>query len=166
MQRRQGGAIVLFDGYGYLGIQRIDSSGYVVWTPGGVRIKEYKLSTSNILELPSSDATGFASDGIGGCFVWWRDTDASLRVQHVDSTGGKVWGFNGTAYWTREAYYEGPLVATKLCSDGNNGVFAVCDNLEWGDSLDPTIDLGRELLTLYRGAGFYLPLPLFREESF
>jgi hypothetical protein len=137
-----GGAVVLFGNPGYLGVQRIDSTGQVVWIPGGVVIRESNaLSTSNPALVPEEPINGLISDNAGGCFAWFGK-DITMRVQYIDSTGGLAWGSNGTAYWTREAYYEGPIVATKICSDGNNGVFAVYDNLEWNDSLDPTINLG------------------------
>lgn len=119
-------------------MQRIDSTGQSLWIPGGIHIREFALSLG--LTYPSPDVTGLLSDDNGGCFVWWRD-NGSLKLQHIDSVGGINWGSGGTPYWKREAV-EAPLIATKLCSDFNNGVFGVYDNLEWGDSLDPTIDLG------------------------
>jgi len=122
-----GGAIVLFSNPGYLAVQRIDSSGQVVWDSGGVKVKKFTLDAPQafISPYPDPDWTGIISDDSGGCFVWHNFT-----VQHVDSSGGLNWGSTGKIYW-RDDNLTYRLAGTNLCPDGNNGLMVVFDNLEW-----------------------------------
>jgi len=136
-----GGAVVLFSkGNGKVYAQRIDSTGQVVWNPGGVQLNKLTLTEGepcNSLYSSEERWTGISSDGMGGCFAWWEWTSNHeyLSIQHLDSIGNYVWDIPGIVYWTQR-WTEIPNAPTRVCSDGNNGVMAVFDNLGW-ESPDP-----------------------------
>jgi len=119
-----------------LSVQRVDSLGQIVWNPGGVKVLPQDLFSFHYLQPPIHE--GLISDNMGGCFIWFV-----VRVQHVDSSGGLLWGIDGVNCWIRNASASVPETLTEICSDGDNGLFVVFDNLGW-DSPDwpPDVDQG------------------------
>lgn len=64
---------------------------------------------------------GVVADGAGGVFVGLRSGDGGARVQHLDASGAKLWGDDGT----RLSYSLTDLLqAPHLVADGQGGVFA------------------------------------------
>jgi hypothetical protein len=92
-----------------LRVQRVDSSGNLLWDSVGVRVT-----------LSNTDQTNQAivSDGSGGCIVAWVDTLGDLRINRIDSLGTRVWGDSGKYVWNSP---ERP----PLISDGQGGCYIV-----------------------------------------
>ncbi|MCE5273506.1 MAG: hypothetical protein ABFD70_06705 [Syntrophaceae bacterium] len=78
-----GGTIVIWtvDGSGGLYAQKVDGSGDIVWTAGGVSIASGSIDGSNI---------DLASDGSGGAFITWADSSTAY-AQYIGSTGDFIW---------------------------------------------------------------------------
>lgn len=130
----------MFGNPGYLGVQRIDSSGQVVWNSGGITVFDFTEEQQNKLQsfpFVEQVTKGLITDGAGGCFVWRAlPVTGYSRVQHVDSNGNLTWGTDGVTYWQRQTE-DAPLVETELCPDGNEGIMAVFDNMGWKGMEDP-----------------------------
>ena len=71
-------------------VQRVDSSGNLLWGINGVRVT---LSETN------QGDQAIISDGRGGCIVTWVDTAGILRINRIDSLGMRVWGDSGKYVW-------------------------------------------------------------------
>ena len=122
-----GGAIVAWhgDGASFTDIyaQRINSSGAVEWTPGGILICDADLSQ---LE------PAIVADGAGGAFVAWQDlrdtvtlSDEDVYAQRIDASGVAQWASNGIAVCTE----DGAGTQTQIISDGAGGAVVV-----WADT--------------------------------
>ena len=78
----KGGAIATWGSYDSTGrVQRVSSSGQILWTPKGVAI-------------PGTYGGGngrITSDSMGGAFVGYR-----AATNHLDSLGNKLWGDTGS----------------------------------------------------------------------
>jgi hypothetical protein len=90
-------------------VQRVDSSGNLLWGPTGVR--------ASVSETPQ-DQHAVVSDGQGGCIVAWIDTLGDLRINRIDAPGNRVWGDSGKYIWNSPAI---PL----MVSDGRRGCIMV-----------------------------------------
>jgi len=78
-----------------LRVQRIDSSGNLLWESAGVRV--------SLSETPQGPYA-IVSDGAGGCIVAWVDADTAseeyhLRINRINSTGVRAWGDSGRFVW-------------------------------------------------------------------
>ena len=69
-----------------LRVQRVDSSGNILWGSLGVRVS---ISETDQVD---QDVIG---DGVGGCIIAWRDTLNILKIQRIDKLGNRVWGDTG-----------------------------------------------------------------------
>jgi hypothetical protein len=69
-----------------LRLQRVDSSGHLLWGSNGVRTS---LAEAN------QDRHTIVSDEEGGCVVAWLDSIDVLRVQRIDAQGLRVWSDSG-----------------------------------------------------------------------
>ncbi|MBI4546471.1 MAG: T9SS type A sorting domain-containing protein [Ignavibacteriae bacterium] len=67
-------------------VQRVDSSGNLLWGSTGVRVS---LSETN------QDEQAIVSDRQGGCIVAWRDTLNMIKVQRIVNNGVRAWGDSG-----------------------------------------------------------------------
>ncbi len=114
-----GGAIITWEdnrGPGLTDIyaQRINASGVVQWTAGGVAI-----STAAIQQLVPT----IASDGAGGAIIAWEDNRLTgvfdIYAQRVNSSGTAQWMANGVA----------------ICSAANNQIFATIVSVGPGDAI-------------------------------
>lgn len=143
----KGGAVVLFmvpETFEYA-VQRIDSSGNVCWTSGGVIIMQPSLSISNSPKIPLEwPLNGLITDSLGGCFAWFgkhTTLTASLRVQHIDSSGNLKWKPTGCIFWTMTS--RASAGEAKLSSDGNGGLMIVFNKILWDSpSWPPSEDMG------------------------
>jgi hypothetical protein len=114
-----GGAIIAWtdtrDGNNDIYIQRIDSSGNVLWTPNGVAVTS---DTSNQADPK------LTSDGRGGAIVVWNQgtggfpPGSKIYAQRYDA--------NGTARWGSQVLVSGTLRysnAPSIVSDGHGGAY-------------------------------------------
>lgn len=117
-----GGAIVVWED-GRAGIleqdvyaQRLNGSGAIQWTAGGVPVCTAASFQGGISAGP---------DGAGGALVMWMDhrasEDADAYAQRVDASGAAQWTANGVALCTAVGSQFGGTVGT----DGAGGVVAV-----------------------------------------
>ncbi|MBI4546468.1 MAG: T9SS type A sorting domain-containing protein [Ignavibacteriae bacterium] len=90
-------------------VQRVDSSGNLLWGATGVRVS---ISETN------QDQQAIVPDGEGGCIVAWVDTMGDLRINRIDSLGTRLWGDSGRYVWNSP---ERPL----MISDGQKGVIMI-----------------------------------------
>lgn len=88
----QGGAVVAWHDQrpgapagGVIYAQRVDATGALLWTPGGVQ-----LSTSGDVNDPV-----IAPDGGGGAYFAFGGQGTAPRAQHVNSAGAVQWGADG-----------------------------------------------------------------------
>lgn len=107
--------------------QKIDASGTIQWTPGGVAI----CNVSG-----DQNAPVIVSDGAGGAIIAWEDYFGSLSsdiyAQRINSSGVPQWTLNGIAICTAtedQNYID-------IISDGAGGAIMV-----WEDSYGSTIDV-------------------------
>lgn len=120
-----GGAIVGWDGYDStfqtvdnIYAQRVDSTGALLWVPGGVSVC-VALSTQRTPDL--------APDGSGGAICAWSDrrnsatTGYDIYAQRLNSLGQPQWTIDGVAVADR----PGPQVNPRLASDGSGGAILV-----------------------------------------
>jgi hypothetical protein len=92
-----------------LRVQRIDSSGNLLWGINGVRL--------SLTETNPGDQE-IVSDGQGGCIVAWVDTLGDLRINRINSEGVRSWGDSGKYVWNSPA--RPPMVA-----DGQGGCYII-----------------------------------------
>ena len=116
-----GGAIVTWCDYRSgskkeLYVQRINSSGNVIWDDNGTAI-----CTENNYESLDMDPQ-ICSDGTGGAIITWvddrnADGDTDIYAQRVNASGDVQWTINGKAFCT--AVYS--QLSPQICSDGAGG---------------------------------------------
>jgi hypothetical protein len=114
-----GGAIIIFENQSQttwsweVWGQRINSSGNIMWTPGGV-----KLSNLNVEFLNPR----IQSDGKGGVFVTWQDfrngIDYDVYVQRVGPTGILKWGNTAKLACTTSGTQTNPKIDPDSASGG------------------------------------------------
>ncbi len=74
------------DGTERVRLQRVDSTGSVLWGVKGVRVgltEDFQYSQELV------------SDGMNGCIVAWGEGNNTVRMQRVDSSGSRLWGDSG-----------------------------------------------------------------------
>jgi PKD repeat protein len=111
-----GGAIITWEdersGNFDIYTQRVNSSGYTLWTTNGVAI----CTAANNHELPT-----IVSDESGGGIITWEDerngSTYNIYAQRVNSTGSTLWMTNGVAICTAANNQEYPM----LVSDSSGG---------------------------------------------
>jgi hypothetical protein len=89
-------------------IQRVDSSGNLLWGNVGVRVTADEHRQSEDL------APGVVSDASGGCIVAWVDSLGSLRINRIDGSGNRVWGDSGRTL-------ANPGTNLQIVPDGRHG---------------------------------------------
>ena len=122
--------------------QRVDSSGSVLWSAGGVAL----TSTSGYKRFPK-----MASDSSSGTVVIWNDwrkypawsgTSTHVYAQKVSHSGTVLWGTDGIAVCntipTRQDSHQ-------LVADGSGGAFIAWDDYREGDW--PTVDIYAQLIS-------------------
>jgi hypothetical protein len=107
--------------------QRIDSTGVVEWTAGGVAIST----------RPSDQiAPIITSDGSGGAILAWSDyrsgTFYDVYAQRIDAAGEVQWAANGVGICTAAKYQ----MASSIISDGSGGAIISWSDYRSGTSYD------------------------------
>lgn len=104
--------------------QRVDSSGNLLWTPGGVPVCVDILSSQENIAMCSDDA--------GGAIIVWQDyrnpTGPDLYAQRIDGAGTCLWQANGVPVCTAADQQR----EVEIILDGQNGVI-----IAWADWRDP-----------------------------
>jgi hypothetical protein len=127
-----GGVIITWQNYRVgdhdIFAQRVDASGNVRWTAGGVVI----CAASGIQTNPT-----ITPDGSGGAIVTWRDerggaTNGDIYAQCVDASGNVQWTADGVAICATSDDQEYPII----CSDGLGGAIITWRDDRSGTSLD------------------------------
>lgn len=114
-----GGAIIIFEQqnnstYNWeIWAQRINSSGNVVWTPGGFPIST--VSTNFLNER-------IQSDGHGGVVITWQDFrngfDYDVYAQRITANGTKKWGPDGVQLCSVTGTQTNPKVDPDVTTGG------------------------------------------------
>jgi hypothetical protein len=125
-----GGAIITWrdyrsDTYGDIYAQRVNSSGAVQWTAGGVAI----CTAANHQYYPH-----IISDGMGGAVIAWgdrRNGDWDTYAQRVNASGTVQWTANGVALCT--ATGEQDYFVPQIASDGAAGAFVTWQDYRNGN---------------------------------
>lgn len=111
-----GGVIIVFDdtrgGSHDIYAQRMDSSGSLLWSTGGVGL----VTLPSVQELPA-----VAADGAGGAIVRWRDersgSNSEIYAQRVGPSGTVAWPLHGIAV-SRAATSVGNLAIVSTLANG------------------------------------------------
>ena len=123
-----GGAIVAWTDNRSVGsdiyAQKVDASGAVKWTAGGVALCAAALEQAN---------PRIASDGSGGAVVAWQDLrgegDPRIYTQSVDASGAIRWPEDGIDICTAAGEQRNPTIV----GDGAGGaIVAWLDGRAWG----------------------------------
>lgn len=103
--------------------QRVDSSGTLLWTPGGEPV---------CVGFGYKEAIAICSDEAGGAIVAWQDyrhaTGPDIYAQRIDSNGNCLWQAEGVPVCT-VVDQQRSIVAVP---DGTNGAIII-----WADWRDP-----------------------------
>ena len=119
-----GGAIVLWQTFSGLYIQKISPLGIKQWNANGVLICNQFVSSPQII-----------ADGTGGAFICWvdsRDGNDDIYLQRIDNNGNILWIANGIAVCNDLEYQDSPV----MCSDGVGGVY-----IAWHDQRNFNSDI-------------------------
>ncbi len=118
-----GGAIIVWcddrTGDNNIYAQRIDPDGTLLWVPLGVAVCEEVLAQSDPVAIP---------DNMGGAIItWndWRNGNADVYAQRIDSGGNAIWAAGGIAAVAESSDQYNP----RICSDHAGGAI-----LAWLDS--------------------------------
>ncbi len=107
--------------------QRVDATGAVRWTSGGVALS----AAANAQQSPA-----IAPDGAGGAIVAWADSrtgiSTNIYVQRVDTNGVPQWTADGVAVCTASGQQLSPVIA----SDGAGGAI-----IAWQDARGVDFDI-------------------------
>lgn len=125
------GCIILFMQTSGISVQRFDSLGSALWGADGVPLQLTSLLMLSLTQMPNDEVKyGLLSDSVGGCFAsFWND----IYVQHVDSSGHRIWGDSGVDVWHTPSGYARAESNSSIVNDGNGGVF-----IAWTDfGIDP-----------------------------
>jgi hypothetical protein len=97
--------------------QRASFTGTIAWTPNGVRL----TNAAGTQWLPD-----LLSDGSSGAIVTWEGTGGGISAQHLNSTGGILWGAAGATVHASGGHHHsiadgasGVLVAFEYTAPGN-----------------------------------------------
>lgn len=123
--------------------QRIDFSGTVQWTAGGVVICN---------ATDDQYASEIARDGTGGAIITWEDnrlSDSDIYTQRVDDSGNVQWTANGLPVCTKSYDQDGP----RIIPDGAEGAI-----ITWNDFRTYEYDIYAQKIdasgsTLWEGDG-------------
>ena len=100
-------------------VQRVDSSGAVLWTADGVAV----CAVAN-----GQDQLGVAKDGNKGAFLVWRDfrngSSYNIYAQRVDSYGTTRWTANGLAI---RATSQSAYIPSVITDAAGNAIFIWTD---------------------------------------
>jgi FlgD Ig-like domain len=125
-----GGAIIAYEdqssGTSDIDVQRIDASGAIQWTAGGVPLC---AATNNQF------APMITSDGSGGAIVTWYDLRSGtyhIYARRIDSSGAAQWTTNGVALCTAANGQYAPVIVT----DGSGGAI-----VSWYDNRNSNYDV-------------------------
>jgi IPT/TIG domain len=118
-----GGAIVIWDEYRddiySLFAQRVDSGGVAQWTANGVLVTD---------DYYDSYDHGLASDGAGGAFVTWADSDGdNLYARRIGSDGTLAWD-EPVQLTDTDDFYDNSDSPRKTIEDGSGGCITVWVN--------------------------------------
>lgn len=125
----KGGAFIVWkderNGLPDIYLQRINRSGYVLWTINGIAVCD---------DTTDQSTPNITSDMMGGVIISWSDRrtgiDRDVFAQRVDSNGNKLWTPNGVAIATKVIREHNE----KICSDGAGGAYIVWeqeDSIYW-----------------------------------
>ena len=92
-----------------LRVQRVDSSGRIMWDSAGVRVSAAEIGQG---------LQSITSDGQGGCLVSWSDSLNILRIQRIDSSGVRVWGDTGV-FLANQVSSSSPAVMSSDLAGGS-----------------------------------------------
>ena len=104
--------------------QRLNASGIEQWTPGGVAVCG---------NAGGQYAPAIVPDGSGGAVITWydyRDLNADIYVQRVNSAGNVLWTANGVAVCTAFGEQYDPVIAP----DGDGGAIIAWYDFRYGDA--------------------------------
>jgi hypothetical protein len=105
--------------------QRVDATGALRWTIGGVAL----CVAANAQQSPA-----IAPDGAGGAIVAWQDfrsgIDYDIYVQRVDASGNPQWTVDGVALCSA----SGQQVSPAIVSDGAGGAIVTWQDLRGGNN--------------------------------
>ena len=106
-------------------IQKVSSSGAMLWTTNGVSVCTVVFEQNNISMI---------SDGLGGAILTWQDYRsnngfADVYSQRVNTLGAVLWGSNGIAVCNEASSQISP----KMVSDGSAGAFVTWSDNRAGD---------------------------------
>lgn len=115
----QGGVIVSYidryenlpTWYERVRVQRVDSSGNLLWGTTGVRVT---------LEEINQGLQAVVSDGSGGCVVAWKTVNSLFYVNRISSTGERLWSDSGK--YLGISSYSGTKPIVIRASDGTHYV--------------------------------------------
>jgi hypothetical protein len=111
-------------------VQRIDSSGDILWQKSGIQLKIVKTA-----EGASPHSPMLVSDGSGGAIILWEDLRnglASIYAQRVDSSGVMKWQMGGLQVCYIKSNTS--LFFRQAVSDGLGGALVTCRFKEAGTS--------------------------------
>jgi len=112
-------------------IQRVDASGSVLWTPGGVAVCTLGEDQSHIAIAP---------DGVGGAIVAWQDrrsgTSYDIYAQRIDASGAPQWTANGVPVSTAVGNQTTPAIV----SSGGRAI------VTWSDDRSGDADIYAQLV--------------------
>ncbi len=123
----KGGAIIAWEDYradatqtvADIFVQRLDASGYAKWTQNGVAVCTHTANQNSIATTES---------GTGGVLIVWtdyRNGNADIYIQKVDSMGNPLWATNGIPI-TSNIYAQKDA---RVIADGSGGAIVI-----WRDS--------------------------------
>lgn len=125
-----GGAYIVWDDYGYtqygpvqVYVQRISSTGYIVWQEDGVSVS-LTPQTQVIPEM--------CIDGKGGVIIAWideRQSNSDIYAQRFNANGARLWGNNGVAI----SIESNTQYLREISPDGNGGALIVWKDFRYGE---------------------------------
>jgi len=122
-----GGAIILWEdkriSRADIFLQRVDASGDVLWTAGGVAVS---------LQIASRYLPQIVSDGSNGAVIAWSGSGAGVYAQRLDAAGNRLWTDNGIVVSAAGTIQS----TTSIASDGAGGAI-----IAWNDFRDGNYDI-------------------------
>lgn len=115
VEASDGNYLVAFSNSGDIHVQKIDASdGSDLWASGGAEVSgTAQTHPDAYFDIPTSHID-MIPDASGGAYIVWAERDSGgttgdgdIFVQHLDSSGSKLWGANGVRLFTGGAPFEG-----------------------------------------------------------
>lgn len=98
---KNGGAIIVWQDMIFgLYVQRVDSSGNLMWNSNGINVCPYNIGNKEII-----------SDGKEGIIITW-ETNQDIYAQRINSSGIVEWSLNGDSICTLVGYQINPKVVS------------------------------------------------------